>query len=201
MHLIPDTWPHFHLLVSVFPAVCLIFAIGRFIGAMVANNTQMQRVGLFVFGGLAVLGVPTMFSGIWSEGSMTRPGIPEDAGAAHLLWAYFALAFLWFTGALALWVLYRTFKTGTGPSRNMQHLVLGFSLFTLFNMMIVGDMGWKISHQELNIPFVYGNTSQVWSHIHIIINHFPTVGFCFGIFFFVWGLVVKNAVMERSALV
>jgi uncharacterized membrane protein len=201
MHLIPDTWPHFHLLVSVFPSVGLIFAICLFIGAMVTNNSQMQRVGLFVFAGLALLGVPTMFSGIWSEGAMTRPGIPEDAGAAHLLWAYFALAFLWVTGALALWVLWRTMKSGTGPSKNMQHLVLGFSLFTLLNMMIVGDMGWKISHQELKIPFVYGNTSQVWSHIHIILNHFPTVGFVMGLFFFIWGLVIKNAVMERSALV
>src|ERR1700761_2460983 len=106
MHLIPDTWPHFHLLVSVFPSVGLIFAIGLFIGAMVANNVQMQRVGLFVFGGLAVLGVPTMLSGMWSESAMTRPGIPEDAGAGHLLWAYFALAFLWVTGVLALWVLW-----------------------------------------------------------------------------------------------
>jgi uncharacterized membrane protein len=201
MHLIPDTWPHFHLLVSVFPSVGLIFAIGMFIASMVTKNSQMQRVGLFVFGGLAVLGVPTMLSGIWSEPALTRPGLPEDVGAGHLLWSYFALAFIWVTGILALWVLWRTFKTGTGPSRNMQHLVLGLSLFTLINMMIVGDMGWKISHQELNIPFVYGNTSQVWSHIHIILNHFPTVGFVIGLFFFIWGLAVKNVVMERSALV
>ena len=88
MHLIPDTWPHFHLLVSVFPSVGLIFAIGMFIASMVTKNSQMQRVGLFVFGGLAVLGVPTMFSGIWSEPALTRPGLPEDVGAATLLWRY-----------------------------------------------------------------------------------------------------------------
>lgn len=201
MHLIPGTWPHFHLLVSVFPSVGLIFAIGLFIASMVTNNTIMQRVGLFVFGGLAVLGVPTMFSGIYSETAMTRPAIPEGEGSGHLLWAYFALAFLWVTGVLALWVLWRATKTGIGPSKNMQHLVLGFALFTLLNMAIVGDMGWRISHQELKIPFVYGDTSQIWSHIHIILNHFPTVGFVFGLFFFIWGLVIKNAVMERSALV
>src|ERR1700753_836432 len=112
MHLIPDTWPHFHLLVSVFRSVGLVFAIGLFIGAMVAKNSQMQRVGLFVFGGLALLGVPTMFSGIWSEPVLTRAGMPEDVGTAHLLWSYFALAFLWVTGAIALWVLWRTFKSG-----------------------------------------------------------------------------------------
>jgi uncharacterized membrane protein len=167
----------------------------------VTNNAPMQRLGLFVFGGLAVLGVPTLFSGIWSESAMTRPGIPEDVGGGHMLWAYFALFFLAVTGVLALWVLWRAYRSGTGPSRNMQHLTLGLALFTLLNMAIVGDMGWKISHQELNIPFVYGNTSQVWSHIHIIINHFPTVGFCFGLFFLVAGLLMKNVVMERSALV
>jgi uncharacterized membrane protein len=201
MHLIPDTWPHFHLLVAVFPSIGLIFAICLFIASMVTKNAQMQRVGLFVFGGLAVLGVPTMFSGIYSESVLTRPGIPEGAGTGHMLWSYFALAFMWVTGILALWVLWKAMRKGIGPSRNMQHLVLGFSLFTLFNMMIVANMGWKISHQELKIPWVYGDTSQVWSHIHIILNHFPTVGFCFGLFFFIWGMVAKNAVMERSALV
>jgi uncharacterized membrane protein len=201
MHLIPDTWPHFHMLVSVFPSVGLIFAIGLFITAMVTNNAPMQRVGLFVFGGLAVLGVPTWLSGISSESVMTRPGIPEGEGAAHTFWAYGALAFLFITGVVAVLTLWRAIKDGTAPSRNMQHLTLGLSLFTLLNMIIVGEMGWEISHQELKLPFVYGNTSQVWSHIHIIINHFPTVGFCFGLFFLVVGLVQKNVVMERSALV
>jgi uncharacterized membrane protein len=201
MHLIPDTWPHFHMLVSVFPSVGLIFAIGLFIAAMVTNNAPMQRTGLFVFGGLALLGVPTLLSGVFSESALTRPGIPEDAGAAHLFWSYFALAALFITGAQALWVLWRAKTSGTGPSKNMQHLVLGLALFTLFLMAIIGDMGWKISHQELKIPFVYGNTAQAWSHIHIIINHFPTVGFCFGLFFLIAGLVTKNVVMERSALV
>src|SRR5690242_16234942 len=131
MHLIPDTWPHFHLLVAVFPSIGLIFAICLFIASMVTKNAQMQRVGLFVFGGLAVLGVPTMFSGIYSESVLTRPGIPEGAGTGHMLWSYFALAFMWVTGILALWVLWKAMRKGIGPSRNMQHLVLGFSLFTL----------------------------------------------------------------------
>ncbi|MEI9889931.1 MAG: DUF2231 domain-containing protein [Caulobacteraceae bacterium] len=190
------------MLVSVFPSVGLIFAICLFVAAMVTNNAQMQRVGLFVFGGLAVLGVPTWLSGINAEGSMTRPGIPEGEGAAHTFWAYGALFFLFLTGITALLVLWRTIKSGAaGPSKNMQHLTLGFALFTLLNMIIVGEMGWEISHQELKIPFVYGDTSQMWSHIHIIINHFPTVGFCFGLFFLIVGLVMKNVVMERSALV
>jgi uncharacterized membrane protein len=189
------------MLVSVFPSVGLIFAIGLFIAAMVTNNVMMQRWGLFVFAGLAALGVPTWFSGLYSENAMTRPGIPEGEGGPHTFWAYAALLFLFITGITALLVLWRSMKTATGPSRNMQHLTLGLSLFTLLNMIIVGEMGWEISHQELKIPFEYGNTSQVWSHIHIIINHFPTVGFCFGLFFLIVGLAQKNVVMERAALV
>jgi uncharacterized membrane protein len=161
----------------------------------------MQRWGLFVFAGLAALGVPTWFSGLYSENVMTRPGIPEGEGGPHTFWAYGALLFLFITGITALLVLWRSMKTAVGPSRNMQHLTLGLSLFTLLNMIIVGEMGWEISHQELKIPFVYGDTSQVWSHIHIIINHFPTVGFCFGLFFLIVGLAQKNVVMERAGLV
>jgi uncharacterized membrane protein len=43
-------------------------------------------------------------------------------------------------------------------------------------------------------------TSQVWSHIHIILNHFPTVGFVFALFFFCGGLILNNDVMKRAAL-
>ena len=201
MHLIPDTWPHFHLLISVFPSVGLIFAICLFVAAMVTNNAPMQRAGLFVFGGLAVLGVPTWLSGINSESAMTRPGLPEGVGGPHTFFAYGALFFLAVTGVIALLALWRSIKANAAPSKNMLHLTLGLALFTLLNMIVVGEMGWEISHQELNIPFVYGNTSQMWSHIHIIVNHFPTVGFCFGLFFFIVGLVQKNVVMERAALV
>jgi len=48
---------------------------------------------------------------------------------------------------------------------------------------------------------VVDGTSQIWSHIHIILNHFPTVGFVFGLFFFGAGLIRKSDLMTRSALV
>ena len=31
MHLIPQSWPHFHILVSVFPLVGLIFVLGLYV--------------------------------------------------------------------------------------------------------------------------------------------------------------------------
>jgi uncharacterized membrane protein len=42
---------------------------------------------------------------------------------------------------------------------------------------------------------------QAWSHVHIILNHFPTVGFVFALVFYIAALVLNNVVMKRSALV
>jgi uncharacterized membrane protein len=202
MHLIPASWSHFHLLVSVFPSVGLIFALGFYIASMGTNNAAMQRVCLFVFGGLAVLGIPTVVSGAMSAAALAgRAYIPEGSDGPHTFMSYAAVLFLVITGITAWLVLYRAWKSGVGPSKNMQHLVLGFALFTLLNMIIAGEMGWEIAHQELKIPFVYGDTSQNWSHIHIILNHFPTVGFVFGLFFFIGGLLMDNNTMKRGGLV
>jgi uncharacterized membrane protein len=201
MHLIPASWSHFHLLVSVFPSVGLIFAIGLFVTAMVTRNAAMQRIGLFVFGGLGVLGIPTYMSG---AGAMTalasRPAIPPEAADVHFFWSWAALAMLAITGIAALLVLWRSWGK-PAPSDNMLHLVLGLALFTLLQMVIVGELGWEIAHQELRLPFHYGSTSQAWSHIHIILNHFPTVGSVFGLFFFACGLYLNNDVMKKAGLV
>ena len=41
----------------------------------------------------------------------------------------------------------------------------------------------------------------MWAHIHVILNHFPTVGFVFGLFFFITALATKNEGMTRWSLV
>jgi uncharacterized membrane protein len=200
MHLIPASWSHFHLLVSVFPSVGLIFAIGFFVTAMVTKNAAMQRIGLFVFGGLAVLGIPTYMSGAGAMAALaSRPAIPTEAADVHFFWSWAALAMLTITGVTALLVLWRSWSKER-PSDNMLHLVLGLALFTLLQMVIVGELGWEIAHQELKLPYHYGSTSQAWSHIHIILNHFPTVGSVFALFFFISGLVLKNDVMKKAGL-
>src|ERR1700712_351522 len=121
MHLIPASWSHFHLLVSVFPSVGLIFAIGFFVTALVNKNAAMQRIGLFVFGGLAVLGIPTFMSG---EGSMaalaSRPSLPEGVADTHAFWAWGAIFFLFLTGVTAWLVLWRQWKLAQ-PTDGMLH--------------------------------------------------------------------------------
>jgi uncharacterized membrane protein len=44
-------------------------------------------------------------------------------------------------------------------------------------------------------------TPQWWSHIHMILNHFPTVGFVFALGFYIVALLMNNDVLKRSSLV
>jgi uncharacterized membrane protein len=44
-------------------------------------------------------------------------------------------------------------------------------------------------------------TPQAWSHFHIILNHFPSIGLVIGLFFFVVSIVTDNDVMKRTSLV
>lgn len=202
MHLIPANWSHFHMLISVFPSVGLLFAIGFYVVAVATGNGRMQKLCLFVFGGLAVLGLPTYLSGEHSIAALaSRPNIPEGAAEAHTLLAYLGLTFLTVTGLTAWLVLWRARGRDGGVSRNMLHLVMGFAIVTLLAMIFVGEEGWAIAHQELKIKFVYGNTSQIWSHIHIILNHFPTVGFVLALLFYIVALAQGNEGMQRSGLV
>ena len=60
MHLIPQSAAHFHLLVSVFPSVGLIFILGIYVAGIVSNNETAKRTSLFLFVVLAVSGGPDL---------------------------------------------------------------------------------------------------------------------------------------------
>jgi uncharacterized membrane protein len=79
--------------------------------------------------------------------------------------------------------------------------VLGLAVVAL-GLMLVAD-GWEITHRELEITVVIPevSTPQVWSHVHMILNHAPTVGFVFAIAFFIIGIVAKNDPMTRGSLI
>ena len=48
MHVIPESWPHLHILVTVFPSVGLLFALGFYVVAIVTDNEAMKRTGLLL---------------------------------------------------------------------------------------------------------------------------------------------------------
>lgn len=205
VHLIPQSWSHLHILVSVFPSVGLIFLLGFYITALISKNEGMKRTCLVGFGILGLLAIPTYLSG---DGSMmdlaNNPRFSEDAMDVHYGWALAALGLLGLTG-LAAWIaLLRISKLGR-VSDNAAHLVLGLAFVTLAFMALVGELGWEINHRELQvtIPPNLANvaTPQIWSHFHMILNHVPTVGFTFALGFFIVALATNNTVMKRSSLI
>jgi uncharacterized membrane protein len=202
VHLIPDSSSHWHILISVFPSVGLIFLLGMYITALTANNEVMKRTSLAFFVLFALLAIPTYVSGSGSMDLLSQnPKISEDQMGLHFGWGVTALGVLVLTGIAAFVALVRSVGFGRASTESL-HLVLGLGIITLALMVLVGEMGWEISHHELQLPTLIGvGTPQIWSHIHMILNHFPTVGFTIALAFYVVGLVSRDVVTTRSSLV
>jgi len=201
MHLIPQSWSHLHILVSVLPSVGLIFVLGFYVAALVTDNEAMKRSCLVLFGILGLSAFPTYVSGDYSMAALSQDSkISQDLMNTHFGWGLAALAALMITGATALIELWR-FRHAERLSDNALHLVLGLAIVTLGLMAVVGELGWQISHHELQIDPAKQKTPQAWSHVHVIVNHLPTIGFVLALGFFIAALVMSSDVMKRSSLV
>lgn len=216
MHVIPESWSHLHILVALFPLVGLLFVLGFYATAIVTNNDGLKRISLLVIVGLGVLSIPTYISGMASIMPVSaRAGVTEDLINSHYNWSLYALLILILSAIAAGYEWMRSNNSGRF-SQNAIHLVLGLSLLTLLLMVVAGETGWEINHQELgltpapsavaglpsgsDIPEGQG-TPQAWSHFHIILNHFPSIGLVIGLFFFITAIVMDNDVMKRTSLV
>src|SRR5262249_41193543 len=198
---IPQSWPHLHILVSIFPSVGLIFALGFYVAALATNNDVMKRSCLVLFVLLGLLAVPTYVSGDHSMELLSRdPKVSQDLMDYHFGWGLAALAVLVATGVVALIELVRHRRAGQ-LSNDALHLILGLALVTLVLMIVVGELGWQINHHELGLARQPRGTPQAWSHVHMILNHFPTVGFVLALGFYVVALIMKDVVMTRACLV
>ena len=216
MHVIPESWAHLHILVSLFPLVGLLFVLGYYVAAIVTNNDGFKRICLLVVVGLGVLSIPIYISGMGSiMPVMAREGVSEDLVNSHYNWSLYALLILLVAAVAAGYEWMRSNNVGRF-SNNALHFVLGASLLTLLLMIAAGESGWEINHQELgftpapsatsglpsgsDIPEGQG-TPQAWSHFHIILNHFPSIGLVVALGFFVLALIMKNEGMTRASLV
>jgi uncharacterized membrane protein len=207
VHLIPQSWSHLHILVSVCPSVGLIFVLGFYITAFVTSNEVMKRSCLVAFGILGILAVPTYFSGDYSmEVVSQNPRISQDMMNAHYYVGLLAVASLAITGVAAWLELLRSRRVKQLSDQAL-NVVLALAIVTLGLMIVVGELGWEINHFELHLPakvgpyMAPGTTPEAWSHVHMILNHFPTIGFVVALVFYITALVVNNDVMKRSSLV
>jgi hypothetical protein len=82
MHLIPESWAHLHILVSVFPSVGLIFALGFYAAGFATNSETLKRTSLVAFGVLGLLAIPTYLSGDGAMDALRRiPNSPTTWSA------------------------------------------------------------------------------------------------------------------------
>jgi uncharacterized membrane protein len=207
MHLIPASWSHLHILVSVFPSCGLMFVLGFYIAGFVTKNEGVKRACLALFGLLALLAIPTYFSGTGSMAALSgKPDVDQDMLNDHYYVGLFALASLVIVGAAAWFELWRALGTKHLSDQTL-NVILGLAIVTLGLMVAVDELGWEIHHFELHLPakegpyLAPGTTPETWSHVHMVLNHFPTVGFVFALVFYLIALAMNNDVMKRGSLV
>jgi uncharacterized membrane protein len=207
MHLIPQSWSHLHILISVFPSCGLMFVLGFYIAGLVTNNDGLKRTCLALFGLLAVLAIPTYISGAGSMAALADSArLSKGSLDAHYYAGLAALAALVIAGGAAWYELWQS-RSAKHWSSQMLNVVLALVLITMVLMIYVDEVGWEINHFELHLPpkegpyMAPGTTPETWSHVHMIINHFPTVGFVFALTFYLIALAVNNDVMKRASLV
>jgi len=200
MHVIPQSWSHVHILVGVFPSFGLLFALGFFIAGYRTKNVGTQRTCLVLIGLLALLSVPIYLSGDGSMAALSKnPGFPKDLMSSHYGWGLAALVVLALTGLAAFFELWRSRRAVIDPL----HLVLGLAVVALALTFWADEQGLAINHRELastvDIPDV--STPALWPQAHLILNHVPTAGFVFALFFYLVALITNNAGMKRGSLV
>jgi uncharacterized membrane protein len=201
MHVIPQSWSHLHILVSLIPSVGLLFALGFYIAAFATKNDAIKRTSLVTFGVIGLLAIPTYFSGIYSmEALSDSPKISKTILEAHDGWGVWTLGMLVVTGIVAWVELLRSRSTGR-LSIDALHLVLGLACVTLALMAVVNELGWQVNHNEFRIDAAAQKTPQAWSHAHTIVNHLPTIGLVFALAYYIAGIAFKNVAMKRNSLV
>jgi uncharacterized membrane protein len=201
MHLIPQSWPHLHMLVSVFPSFGLLCVLGFYVAGLLGDNIATRRTCLVLFAGLGLLSIPIYLSGTGSMAALSGTSrFAKAAMDAHYTWGIAALVALVITGVVALVALGLS-GSASRASKGASHAVWGLAVVTL-GVLIVAD-GWDLGHRELEravvIPDV--STPPIWPHVHMILNHAPTVGWTFALAFYVIALVANNDLMKRGSLI
>jgi uncharacterized membrane protein len=141
---------HLHLLLNHFPIIGTIVALGLFIASFIGKNDDLKRSSLIVFVAMALLTLPTFFSGIGAQRVVRRDNVPATLIDRHEGAAILSLFFMEITGALSLAELWRRRRIVTEKpwSGNLLAILL-FSLITCGLMARVGTTGGDIRHPEI----------------------------------------------------
>jgi len=140
---------HLHLLLNHFPIIGTIVGVGLFLISLVGKNDDLKRAALIIFAVMALLSLPTYFSGVGAQGAIEKlPGVSDALIDRHEGAAILGLFFMEMTGALALVGLWHSHKFSR-PARWNVMIVLLLSLITVGLMTRIGTTGGDIRHPEI----------------------------------------------------
>lgn len=142
---------HLHLLLNHFPIIGTIVGLGLFLISLIGKNEDLRRASLIIFAAMALIAIPTFFSGTGAQGAIKKlPGVSEALIERHQGAAMLGLLFMEITGGLSLVALWKS-QGPSSPERWNWSLsaVLLFSIVTVGLMTRVGTTGGDIRHPEI----------------------------------------------------
>src|SRR5207247_3695745 len=142
---------HLHVILNHIPIIGTMIGLGLFIVSLVGNTDDLKRASLMVFAGVALLALPTFFSGVGAQGAIRKAAaVPASLIERHEGAAILALFFMEVTGALALVGLWRRDRLFTGkPWSSNLAVILCFSIVTAGLMTRVGATGGGVRHPAI----------------------------------------------------
>src|SRR6266566_5345236 len=142
---------HLHLLLNHFPIIGTMVGLGLFLISLVGKNEDLRRASLIIFPAMALLVIPTFFSGTGAQGAIRKtPGVSEALIERHQGAAMLALLFMEITGALALVGLWKSHGSSRPARWNWSlSAILIFSIVTVGLMSRVWTTGGDIRHPEI----------------------------------------------------
>ena len=144
---------HLHLVLNHFPIIGTLIGLGLFAVSLARKHDDLQRASLIVLAAMALLALPTFFSGIGAQRAIRRdPGISAALIERHEGAAILALFFMEIAGALALVGLWQRHRLSIGKpwSWNLMAILL-FAVVTAGLMTRVGTTGGEIRHPEIRL--------------------------------------------------
>src|SRR2546428_1186100 len=145
---------HIHLLLNHWPIIGAFVGLFLFLVAFLANSDDLKQTSLAFFTLIALLTIPTYFSGdVANEVLKESTPLPKELINTHQGAALLSLIFMEITGAVALiglWRFSRMSRQASGPVARWNYgVVLLLSIVTAGLITVTRHKGGAIRHSAI----------------------------------------------------
>lgn len=140
---------HLHLMLTHFPIVGIIIAMGILIYGIVIKNDSIKKVALTIFIISGIFTIPIYFTGEWSKLIIEKiPGISDDFIKSH---EAIAIKTTFLTSVLSVLSVIdlMAIKRKSVYSKTLLVITLLFSIVTFVYFSKAANFGGEIRHSEI----------------------------------------------------